>query len=95
MAERILREGGGTLDEQISFAFRLGTGRTPTSRELDLLRDAYHEFLWKYENDRPAAAKLLTVGEFPSSKSHDTIPLAAMTMLASTIINLDEAVTKE
>ncbi|MBC8354081.1 MAG: PSD1 domain-containing protein [Planctomycetes bacterium] len=95
MAERILCEGGDTLDAQVNFGFRLGIGRFPTSRELDLLRDAYHEFFWKYENDRAAAAKLLTVGEFPREKRHDTIQLAAMTMLASTIMNLDEAVTKE
>lgn len=95
MAERILQEGGGTLDEQINFGFRAGLGRYPSGRELDLLRDAYHEFLGKYESDRQAAEKLLTVGEFPRDKSLDAVQLAAMTMLASTVMNLDEAVTKE
>lgn len=95
LAERILREGGGTLDEQINFGFRLCTGRFPASRELDLLRDVYHEFLWKYENDEQAATKLLAVGEFPRDKTHNSIQLAAMTMLSSTIMNLDETVTKE
>jgi len=95
VAERILRESGETLDEQIIFAFRLGLARYPTSRELHLLRDAYHEFLWKYEHDHPAAEQLLSVGEYPQGKSFDVVQLAAMTVLSSTIMNLDEAVTKE
>lgn len=94
MAERVLHEGGGTLDEQVDFVFRLSLGRHPTSRELDLLRDSYHQFAWKYENDRAAATKLLSVGEFTCDKTLDIVQLAAMTMLSSTIMNLDEAVTK-
>jgi hypothetical protein len=95
MAERILRDGGGTLDEQIKYGFRLGTARHPSSSELNLLRDVYREFLRKYEIDRGAADKLLTVGEFPRAEGVGSVQLAAMTMLASTIMNLDEAVTKE
>lgn len=94
IGERMLREGGGTLDEQVAFAFRLGTSRQPSSRELDLLRDAYHLFLWKYENDREAATSLLSVGEYPRDGSFDVTQLAAMTMVASTILNLDEVVMK-
>jgi hypothetical protein len=95
MAERILQEGGDTLDEQITYAVRLGIARYPSSRELKLLRDVYDEFLTTYENDHSAAEKLLTVGEFPRAKDLGAVQLAAMTMLASTIMNLDEAVTKE
>jgi hypothetical protein len=95
MAERILREGGGTLDQQIAYGFRLAIARYPNSRELKLLKEVYDEFLSTYEDDRSAADRLLTVGEFPRAKGLDSVQLAAMTMLASTIMNLDEAVTKE
>lgn len=95
MAERILREGGGTLDQQIAYGFRLAIARYPSSRELKLLKEVYDEFLSTYEDDRSAADRLLTVGEFPRAKGLDSVQLAAMTMLASTIMNLDEAVTKE
>lgn len=79
----------------VNFGFRLGLGRTPTSRELDLLRDAWHEFQWNYEHNRRNAEQLLAVGEFPRANNFDSVQLAAMTMLASTIMNLDAAVTKE
>lgn len=95
MAERMLREGGDTLDEQAAFGFRLATARRPSSRELALLCDAYHLFVWKYENDAEAATTLLTVGEYPRDTSIDSTRLAAMTMVASTILNLDEVVMKD
>ena len=95
LAERMLRDGGDTLDEQVAFGFRLATARRPDSREQELLRDAYHLLHWKYQNDADAAAKLLSVGEYPRDKSLDAQQLAAMTMVASTILNLDEVVTRE
>ena len=42
-----------------------------------------------------AAAQLLGVGAYPSDRSLDVQQLAAMTMVASTILNLDEVVTKD
>jgi hypothetical protein len=95
LAERMLRDGGDTSDEQVAFGFRLATARPPGSRELELLRDAYHLLHWKYQNDAEAAAQLLGVGEYPRDRSLDVQQLAAMTMVASTILNLDEVVTKD
>ena len=42
----------------------------------------------------PAALKLLQVGESNRDERLDVPELAAWTMVASTILNLDEAVTK-
>lgn len=95
VAERILREGGESLDAQIDYGVRLCIARHPSSGELSLLRDAYGDFLAEYKSDKSATEKLLAVGEFPRAKDLGSTQLAAMTMLASTIMNLDEAVTKE
>jgi len=59
-----------------------------------VLRDAYHGFVWKFQNDREAAAQLLSVGEYPRDRRLAVEPLAAMTMVASTILNLDEVIMK-
>ena len=45
--------------------------------------------------DGQAAQKLLSVGESPRKTRIDAAELAAWTMVASTILNLDETITKQ
>jgi hypothetical protein len=95
MAERMLREGGKSTEDKIAFGFRLATSRFPTNDESQILRDVHRQFTQRYRNDATAANALLGVGEFPHDSSLNAAELAAMTMLASTILNLDETITKE
>ena len=94
MAERIMIEGGPTLQDRIAFAFRLATARSPSSREKEVLVKVFERELHKYQNDPSAAQKLLSVGESPRNEELDTARLAAWTVVSSTILNLDETVTK-
>jgi hypothetical protein len=59
-----------------------------------LLRQLFQQQLAAYRDDPDAALKLLRVGEAPRDESLDVPELAAWTMVASTILNLDETVTK-
>jgi hypothetical protein len=54
----------------------------------------YHDLLAAYRDDGGAASGLLTVGESPRLEGLDQAELAAWTMIASAILNLDEAVTR-
>jgi predicted ATP-grasp superfamily ATP-dependent carboligase len=51
--------------------------------------------LAKYKADPEAAKKLLSVGERKLSPNVDVSELAAYTLTANVILNLDETVTKE
>jgi hypothetical protein len=51
--------------------------------------------LAEYRRDPAAAKKLLEVGESPVDAKLDPSELAAWTTVASTILNLDETITKE
>lgn len=95
MAERMLREGGNSASNQIDWGFKLATGRKPGSDEVSLLRQAHGLFAGRFRNEHAAALKLLSVGEKDRDKNLDPSELAAMTMVASTILNLDETITKE
>ena len=79
----------------IEFGFRRLLARRPTSTEADLLNDAHAAFAAKYENEPSAALELLSIGETPRESTLDPAGHAAMTMTASLIMNLDEAITKE
>ncbi len=95
MAERMLNEGGDHLDEQIKFAFLALTSRSPKPVEVEILRGLYHEELNRYKEEPDKAKELLKIGEYPADDTLDPDEVAARTIVASTILNLDETQTKE
>ena len=72
----------------------LATARTPTAKELAVLRQVLDKQLAKYQGDEKAALQLLAVGESPRDERLAPAELAAWTIVASVILNLDETVTK-
>jgi hypothetical protein len=94
LAERMMTEAGPTLEAKVAFAFRLATARRPTAGELEVLTQLFDEQRAVYRNDVKGARKLLGVGESGRNESLDAAELAAWTMVASAILNLDETVTK-
>ncbi len=95
LAERMLIEGGKLLPEQLAFGFRLVTSREPSPEELDVLTEMYQVNLSHYQKHQDDANKLLAVGDAPRDPSLDTASMAAATLTANLIFNLDETVTKE
>ncbi|MFM2094420.1 MAG: hypothetical protein RIS70_1544, partial [Planctomycetota bacterium] len=93
LGERIMREGGKSTDERIAFAFRVVLGRRPQARERDVLEQVYQKQRALYA-ETESAANLLKVGEAPADANLDAQELAAWSMVASVLLNLDETVTK-
>ena len=94
LAERMLSEGGQTLNERITYGFRLVTARVPVQSELTLLRSSYTENLKLFETNQSTAHKLLKVGDSPYNTRLNISKLAAMTSVARLLLNLNETVTK-
>ena len=94
LAERLLLEGGPTTDERIALAYRLLTSRRPTATEVAALK-ALHDKERAAFAARPKAAQALrTAGERAPVRSLDAVDVATWTVVASTIMNTDEAVNK-
>jgi mono/diheme cytochrome c family protein len=93
MAEQALRQGK-TAEERITFLFRLATCRKPDAKDLAMLLAAYQEQLAEYRRDSEAAKKLINVGETKPDANVDPVELAAWTMVANVLLNLDEVLTK-
>jgi hypothetical protein len=93
-AQRILLEGGDTVDSRIAYAFRLATARLPGKDETKVLRDVLLKQEAEFHDDQAAAEKLLSVGAFKAKPGLDPAELAAWTTIASMLLNLDETVTK-
>ena len=67
----------------------------PTTKEASALRVLFQQQLVHYRRDRKAAADLLGVGESKWDAKLDPSELAALTIVSSAILNLDETITKE
>ena len=66
----------------------------PTSKEIQVLVKILERQRAAYEKDPKAALQLLAVGEAPRNVQIHPAELAAWTIVASTILNLDESLTK-
>ena len=89
-----MREARGDEREQLSYAFRLCTGRTPDPRELDRLARLLDGELAHFRADPKAAAEVCRGGEVRPPAGLDTARMAALTMVANVLLNLDETLTK-
>ena len=91
---RMIRECGSSDTERLRNGFRLVTARIPSENEASILAETLAAERARYANDDEDAKKALSVGE---SAVPDDVPapeLAAYTMVANLLLNLDEALTK-
>lgn len=95
LAQRMIQDGGGSPEDRLKHGFRLATARVPTATEAAVLKRIFDEHLADFRARKDAAAKLLGVGEAKTTVTMDADEMAAYTMTANLLLNLDETVTKE
>jgi len=86
LARRSMDEGGKSIEPRIEFLFRRATSRTPDPAERKILIDRYRKLLGEYRQN-PTATRDLVQDNDPE--------LAAWTVIASVVLNLDEVITRE
>ena len=99
LGERIITEGGATPDERVRFAFRVVLSRLPEPEELEVVKQVLAQYTNRYQTDIDAARKVVGVGESkPKTELVAADPavaeLAAHTLLANLVLNLDETVMR-
>jgi mono/diheme cytochrome c family protein len=95
LAQRMMIEGGTTPEGRISHGFRLVVARSPRPAELEVLTAGFRRMLDDFRQDRTAVDELLRIGESPSNPTLDRVELAAYATVGSTLLNLDETITKD
>ncbi|HXG23698.1 MAG TPA: DUF1553 domain-containing protein, partial [Chthonomonadales bacterium] len=93
-AERMLREGGTTLEQRITYAYERALSRPPRREEIAVLKQLYEKERIHYHIDREAAQRLIATGEWPVPIDLDSAELAAWTAVARAILNLHETITR-
>lgn len=99
LAERLFVDVNGPwkdkLSERVRRGFRLATGRNPKDEELESWISFSNENLQRFSADTGNAEKFLSYGETPREKSLPPTELAALSFTMSTILNLDETITRD
>jgi hypothetical protein len=93
LGRRIVREGGATTSDRISYALRLATSHPPAQPQVNALQDLYARELARYKADPESAKKLATepLGALPPGM--DASEQAAWTVVANVLLNLDSVLT--
>ncbi|MGI9552112.1 MAG: DUF1553 domain-containing protein, partial [Aurantibacter sp.] len=94
LAERMQKEGGGSVEDQIAYGFRLAISRYPKEEEKSILTELYRTQAERFVSNPKEAKDLLSVGNRQLEVSLINDKTAALTMVANTILNHDEAYMK-
>jgi hypothetical protein len=93
-AARIVKEGGGTPEERIDWAFRQALSRSAKPAEANVLADLYRKHREEYVANKAAAKQLLAIGDAKAPSGFADADLAAWTSVARVIFNLHETITR-
>jgi len=94
LAERTLSEGGHDTKERLTFLFELVLARSPIMDELEELTQALQTQLELFSADEEAAKNVVHAGESKPASAAPAPEIAAWTMIANLVLNLDETVTR-
>jgi hypothetical protein len=95
IGQRMMKEGGSSADGRLQYGFRLVTGRKPAASEAGILRESLQYHLDYFSDKRDEIQAFLKQGEARTDPALDQRELAAYTSVASLLLNMDEAVTKQ
>jgi hypothetical protein len=94
LAQNALQSSRGKLDHVLSYMSTRLLTRDLDPKERAIVMRSYDDYLTYYKSDTADAAKLISIGE---SKANPELPapqLAALTMVANELMNLDEVLVK-
>jgi hypothetical protein len=94
LARRMVREGGMNFDERIRHGFRLVLTRPPHAEELHRLVQLYERARAEYANKAKEAQEAATDPLGPLPAGMDPVDLAAYSVVANVLLNLDEMFTR-
>jgi hypothetical protein len=90
----MLTEGGPTMQGRLDHGYLLALSRPSRPEERQILQGLLEEARGRFQKDPEAAKKLLAVGASPRDPALNDIDLAAWTTVASTLLNLDETISR-
>ena len=94
LAEQMMKHGGSTAEDRIAWAFQRVTGRPISEKERAVLVKGLQARLQRYQKQPEEASKLASFGAWKTGTDTVLPELAAYTLTANVLLNLDEVVTR-
>jgi hypothetical protein len=94
LAQNAVLAARKNLDDEIDYMSERLVARKFNDKERAIVRRSYRDYLAYYESDPNSAATLVSVGESKPDAGLPAPELAAMTMVANELMNLDEVLVK-
>jgi len=94
LAERVIRETGPNPEQRINRMGQILLAHDPPSQMAAVLEKSFSDMQKHYSADPKGARSLVNIGEKKPDNSIPEPELAAWTMIASEMLNLDETVNK-
>jgi mono/diheme cytochrome c family protein len=95
LAERMMTEGGAASEARLEHGYSLVLARAPSAQQKKVMLRLLGELEKNYKADPKAATDFVHQGESAVPSNLNIAELAAYTGVASLMLNLDEAITKE
>jgi hypothetical protein len=93
-AARIVREGGGSPEERLAWAFQQALQRNPRPEEVRTLLPLLDKNRAVYLADATAAESVLKIGQATPPSSSEKVEIAAWMHVARVLLNLHESITR-
>jgi hypothetical protein len=94
LAQRVVKEGGDNDETRLDFLANRLLARPFRTDELSIVKQSLADLLAHYRGHADEAKQLIAVGESKADPALDPAELAAWTMLANELMNLDEVLSK-
>ena len=99
LASRAVKSAGQEFEKDpstaLDVAFRITLAREPSEDENRILREDFEIARKMFEDDPESAKAFLAIGETPPDPAMDAVTQAALASVCLSILNTDEALTKE
>jgi len=95
LAQRMILEGGRKTEARVEFGYKLALASDPGAEKRSILVDGLKQYRKHFKLNKEDAEAFINVGDSKPDTSIKAEELAAYTMLASVILNLDEVITRE
>jgi hypothetical protein len=94
LAQRLLKSDRSGSSNRVDLCYQFALSRPATEREREILTRLLEKNLAAFRENPEDAAKFLAVGESPRDETLDPAEHAAWMVVAQTVLNLDESLTR-
>jgi len=94
LANQMIQRGGAKNEDRLDHGFRCCLAREPSQDEQKILLEILYDCSQRFRANPKQATALLGIGATPADSTIDEIELASWTIVASTLLNLDETISK-